>query len=144
MLAVVHGSANHLSNPIHKSRAGVINASVSSHQKTLRPEQPRTSLLAKSEHAPPGISQRSSSPPTQLLLSRSRPQVLAAWDPQGYQGGGLPRGPILYAVSFCIDDGFGIEMVRPLDEAHAVDIVQALQSGTVAKALPATSLEGKN
>jgi hypothetical protein len=70
--------------------------------------------------------------------------VLAAGDPQGYQGGVLPRGPILYAVSFCTNDGFGIEMVRPLDEAHAVDIVQVLQSGTVAKAVPATSLEGKN
>ena len=94
----------------------MVNASASSHQKTLRPEQPRTSLLAKSEHAPPGISQRSSSPPTQLLLSRSRPQVLAAGDPHGYQGGVLP---------FCTDDGFGIEMVQALDEAHAVDIVQA-------------------
>jgi hypothetical protein len=53
-------------------------------------------------------------------------------------------GPIHYAVFFCADDGFGIEMVQALDEAHAVDIVQALQSGAVARAVPATSLDGKN
>jgi hypothetical protein len=47
-------------------------------------------------------------------------------------------------VFFCTDDGFGIEMVQALDEAHAVDIVQALQLGAVAKAVPATSLEGKD
>jgi hypothetical protein len=47
-------------------------------------------------------------------------------------------------VSFRTDDGFGIEMVRPLDEAHAVDIVQALQPGAISLAVPATSLEGKN
>ncbi len=76
-LAVVHGSANHLSSPIHNSRVGVVNASASSHQQTLRPQKLRSLLLAISEHVPPGISQRSSSPPTQLLLSRSRPQVLA-------------------------------------------------------------------
>jgi hypothetical protein len=70
--------------------------------------------------------------------------VLAAGDPHGYQGGVLPRGPILYAVSFRTVDGFGIEMVRPLDEAHAVDIVQALQLCAVARAVPATSLAGKN
>ena len=35
-------------------------------------------------------------------------------------------------------------MVQALDEAHAVDIVQALQSGAVARAVPAASLEGKN
>ena len=122
----------------------MVNASASSHQENLLPQQPRTSLLAKSEHAPPGISQRSSPPPTQLLLSRSRPQVLAAGDPQGYQGGVLPRCPILYAVSFCTDDGFGIEMVRSLDEAHSVDIVQALESGAVAKVVPETSLDEKN
>ena len=50
----------------------------------------------------------------------------------------LPRGPILYAVSFCIDDGYGIEIVRPLDEAHAVDLVQALQSGAISQAVPET------
>ena len=33
---------------------------------------------------------------------------------------------------------------RPLDEAHEVDIVQALQSGAVAKAVLATSLAGMN
>jgi hypothetical protein len=70
-----------------------------------------------------------------LLLIRSRPQVLAAGDPQGYQGGVLP---------FCTDDGFGIEMVRSLDEAHSVDIVQALESGAVAKVVPETSLDEKN
>lgn len=74
-----------------------------------------------------------------LLLSRSRPQVLGLGTHMV-----LPRGPILYAVSFCIDDGFGIEMARPLDEAHAVDIDQALQSGAVAKAVPETSLDEKN
>jgi len=35
-------------------------------------------------------------------------------------------------------------MVQALDEAHAVDIVQALQPGAVARAVPAASLEGKN
>jgi hypothetical protein len=53
-------------------------------------------------------------------------------------------GPIHYAVFFCTDEGFGIEMVQALDEAHAVDIVQALQPGAVARAVPAASLEGKN
>jgi hypothetical protein len=53
-------------------------------------------------------------------------------------------GPIHYAVFFCTDEGFGIEMVQALDEAHAVDIVQALQSGAVARPVPATSLDGKN
>jgi hypothetical protein len=52
-------------------------------------------------------------------------------------------GPIHYAVFFSTDDGFGIEMVQALDETHAVDIVQALQSGAVAQAVPAASLEGK-
>jgi hypothetical protein len=47
-------------------------------------------------------------------------------------------------VFFCTDEGFGIEMVQALDEAHAVDIVQALQPGAVARAVPAASLEGKN
>jgi hypothetical protein len=61
--------------------------------------------------------------------------VLAAGDPHGYQGGVLP---------FCTDDGFSIEMVQALDEAHAVDIVQALQPGGISQAVPATSLEGKN
>ena len=51
-------------------------------------------------------------------------------------------GPIHYAVFFCTDEGFGIETVQALDEAHAVGIVQALQSGAVAQAVPATSLEG--
>ncbi len=45
---------------------------------------------------------------------------------------------------FCTDQGFGIEMVQALDEAHAVDIVQALQPGAVAQAVPATSVEGKD
>jgi hypothetical protein len=51
-------------------------------------------------------------------------------------------GPIHYAVFFCTDVGFGIEMVQALDETHAVDIVQALQPDAVARAVPATSLEG--
>jgi hypothetical protein len=49
-----------------------------------------------------------------------------------------------YAVFFCTDLGFGIEMVQALHEAHAVDIVQALQPGAVAQAVPAASLEGKD
>ena len=53
-------------------------------------------------------------------------------------------GPINYAVFFCTEEGFGIEIVQALDEAHAVDIVQALQSGAVARAVPASSLDGKN
>ena len=40
--------------------------------------------------------------------------------------------------------GDGIEIVQAIDEAHAVDIVQALQPGAVAQALPATLLDGKN
>ncbi len=51
--------------------------------------------------------------------------MLAAGDPHGYQGGVLP---------FCTDDGFGIEMVQALDEAHEVDIVQALQPGAISQA----------
>jgi hypothetical protein len=47
-------------------------------------------------------------------------------------------------VFFCTNDGFGIEMVQALDEAHAVDIVQALQPGALAKAVPAAFLEGKD
>jgi hypothetical protein len=47
-------------------------------------------------------------------------------------------------VFFCADQGFGIEMVQALDEAHAVDIVQALQSGAVDQAVAAISLEGKD
>jgi hypothetical protein len=80
----------------------------------------------------------------QLLLSQPCPQVLASGGTHGYQGGVLPRGPIHYAVFFCTDEGFGIEMVQALDEAHALDIVQALQPGAVAQAVPAASLEGKN
>lgn len=53
-------------------------------------------------------------------------------------------GPIHYAVFFSTDEGFGIEMVQALDEPHAVDIVQALQPGAVARAVPATSLDGKD
>jgi hypothetical protein len=56
----------------------------------------------------------------------------------------LPRVPIHYAVFFCTDQGFGIEMVQALDEAHALDIVQAVQPGAIARAVPAASLEGKN
>ena len=55
-----------------------------------------------------------------------------------------PGGPIHYAVFFCTDEGFGIEMVQALDDSHAVDMVQALQSGAVARAVPAASLDGKN
>jgi hypothetical protein len=47
-------------------------------------------------------------------------------------------------VFFCTNEGFGIEMVQALDEAHAVDIVQALQSGAVARAVPAACLDGKD
>ena len=45
---------------------------------------------------------------------------------------------------FCTDEGFGIEMVKALDEAHAVDIVQALHRGAVAQAVQASLLEGKD
>ncbi len=45
---------------------------------------------------------------------------------------------------FYTNEGFGIEMVQALDEPHAVDIVQALQSGAVACAVPASALEGKD
>jgi hypothetical protein len=47
-------------------------------------------------------------------------------------------------VFFCTEEGFGIEMVQALDAAHAVDMVQALQSGAVARAVPAASLAGKD
>jgi hypothetical protein len=47
-------------------------------------------------------------------------------------------------VFFCTEEGFGIEMVQALDAAHAVDMVQALQSGAVARAVPAALLDGKN
>jgi hypothetical protein len=53
-------------------------------------------------------------------------------------------GLIQYAVFFCTDEGFGIEMVQALDEAHAVDIVQALQPSAVTHAVPAASLDGKD
>ncbi len=45
---------------------------------------------------------------------------------------------------FCTDDGFGIEIVQALDEPHAVDIVQALQPGALAEAVPAISMEDKD
>ena len=45
---------------------------------------------------------------------------------------------------FCTDEGFGIEMVQALEEAHAVDIVQGLQPGAVVRAVPASSMEGKD
>jgi hypothetical protein len=47
-------------------------------------------------------------------------------------------------VFFSTDEGFGIEMVQALDEAHALDIVQAVQPGAVAHAVPAASLDGKD
>ena len=75
---MVLGSANHLSNPIHKARVGVANAIASSYKQTLLLQQLRSSLLAKSEHAPLGVSPRRSPPPPQLPLSRLRPQVLAS------------------------------------------------------------------
>jgi len=56
----------------------------------------------------------------------------------------LPRSPIHYAVFFCTDQGFGIEMVQALDEPHAVDIVQAVQPGAVARAVSAALLDSKN
>ena len=43
---------------------------------------------------------------------------------------------------FYTDEGFGIEMVQALDEPHAVDIVQALQRGAFAQAVPAASMVG--
>jgi hypothetical protein len=47
-------------------------------------------------------------------------------------------------VFFCTDDGFGVEMVQAFGEVHALDIVQALQPGGLAEAVPARSLEGKD
>lgn len=92
-LALVLGSANHLSSPIHKVRVGVVDAIASSYQQTLQPQPLRSLLTAKSEHAPLDVSHRSSPPPAQWPLSRSRPQVLASGDPHGYQGGVLSRRP---------------------------------------------------
>jgi hypothetical protein len=43
-----------------------------------------------------------------------------------------------YAVFFCTDEGFGIEMVQALDEPHAMDIVQSLQPGAIFQAVPTT------
>ena len=62
----------------------------------------------------------------------------------GTKEGCCSGGPIHYAVFFCTDDGFGIEMVQALDEPHAVDIVQALQPSAVTHAVPAASLDGKD
>jgi hypothetical protein len=56
MLAVVLGSAYHLSSLIHKARVGVVNTIASNYQETLHPQQLRLLLLAKSEHAPCPIS----------------------------------------------------------------------------------------
>jgi hypothetical protein len=49
-----------------------------------------------------------------------------------------------YAVFFCTEQGFGIEMVQALDEPHAVDIVQAHQLDAVTEVVPAAFLEGKD
>ena len=49
-----------------------------------------------------------------------------------------------FAVFFSDDDGFGIEMVQALDEAHAVDIVLAQHPDSHVKAVPAASIEGMN
>jgi hypothetical protein len=121
----------------------VVNAIASSYQQTLYPQLLRSLLLAKSEHAPLGVSHRSSPPPAQWPLSRSRSQVVAAGNPNGSQGGVLTRSPIHYAVFFCTDQGFGIEMVQALDEAHAVDSVNALHPDAMTKAIPAASLDEK-
>ncbi len=48
-----------------------------------------------------------------------------------------------YAVFFCTEQGFGIQMVQALDEPHAVDIVHALQPDAVTEVVPAAFLEGK-
>jgi hypothetical protein len=53
-------------------------------------------------------------------------------------------GPIHYAVFFCTDKGFGIEMVQALDEPHSVDIVHALQPDAVTEGVPAAFLDGKD
>jgi hypothetical protein len=45
--------------------------------------------------------------------------------------------------SYCTDEGFGVEMVQALDEAHAVNIVQSLQPSAVTHPVPAASLDGK-
>jgi len=91
----------------------VVNAIASSYQQTLHPQQLRSLLLAKSEHAPPGVSHRCRHLPAQWPLSRSRPQVLASGDPHGYQGGvltGRPhplRGVLLHGRGLWHRDGAG-------------------------------------
>lgn len=85
---------------------------------------------------PPSTSQRSSPPPAQWPLRRSRPKVVASGDPHGYQGGVLSRRPHPLRGVVCADEGFGIEMVLALDKPHAVDILQALRPGAVAEPVP--------
>lgn len=59
----------------------MVNAIVSSYQQTLLLQQLRSLLLAKSEHAPLGVSHRRSPAPAQWPLSRLRPQMLAFGTP---------------------------------------------------------------
>ena len=70
--------------------------------------------------------------------------MLASGTGMATKEGCCSGGPIHYAVFFCTDDGFGIEMVQALDDLHAVDIVQALQPSAVTHAVPAASLDGKD
>ncbi len=137
-------SANHVLSLIRKVRGVVDSAIASSRQSTLQPQQLRLLLLAKSEHAPLTYCTEVAHP----LRSGSRadhaprccrPKDLMATKEESWAG-----GSIHFAVLCCTDDGFGIEMVQALDEAHAVDIVQALQPGVVAQPMPAASLDGKD
>ena len=77
-------------------------------------------------------------------LSRSLPRCWRPGALMATKEGCCSGGPIHYAVFFCTDEGFGIEMVQALDEPHAVDIVQALQPSAVTHAVPAASLDGKD
>jgi hypothetical protein len=53
-------------------------------------------------------------------------------------------GPVHYAVFFSGSLGDGIEMVKALNEAHAIDMVKAMHTDAQVKAVPATSIEGMN
>ncbi len=72
-----------------------------------------------------------------------QPQVLASGTGMATKVKCCHGGPIHYAVFFCTDQGFGIQMVQALDEAHAVDIVHALHPEAMTKAIPAASLDEK-
>jgi hypothetical protein len=70
------------------------------------------------------------------------PQVLASGIAMAIKEGCWLGCSIHYSVFFSGSLGDGIEMVQPLDEAHAVDIVLAQHPDTHVKAVPAASIEG--